>query len=298
MRYLATKTLAAINTAIEKDQGGTFRQNLGKIIPHIGDAYRGQEPPRSHMGASGLGEECARKIWLNWRWATANFFDGRMLRLFNRGHLEEARFIAMLLTAGIQVYQQNDDGKQFRIHIAGGHAGGSGDGVGFGVPDLDPGTWCLLEFKTMAKKKFEELQLNGVQYAAPIYYVQAQLYMGEMGLNYCLHMTVCKDNDELYAEIIVFDRDCYLHYKERAERLVAVSKPPPKIRDDPKCFQCNWCQHKPLCHGAADPVRSCRSCTYAEAVPDGTWRCHGGKLPVAISITTQYTGCDKYVRGW
>ena len=40
-----------------------------------------------------------------------------MLRLFNRGHIEEARFIAMLLTIGMPVYQQDAEGKQFRIHF-------------------------------------------------------------------------------------------------------------------------------------------------------------------------------------
>jgi len=56
---LATKTLAAIDAAIEADQGAAYRQHLKNVLPHIGDAYRGVEesPFRSHMGASIIGRE-------------------------------------------------------------------------------------------------------------------------------------------------------------------------------------------------------------------------------------------------
>ena len=115
---LALKTMAAIESAIEQDQGGKFRQFLGQIIPHMADAYRGvDEGFRSHLGASLIGGECSREIWYGFRWVKKPKFSGRILRLFNRGHLEEARFIAMLLTIGCQVWQQDGHGKQYRISV-------------------------------------------------------------------------------------------------------------------------------------------------------------------------------------
>ena len=36
----ATKTLKAIEESIAADQGAGYRQFLGKVIPHMGDAYR------------------------------------------------------------------------------------------------------------------------------------------------------------------------------------------------------------------------------------------------------------------
>ena len=77
--YLATKTLNAIDETIQSDQGAKFRQCLQKVLPHIGDAYRGEaELFRSHMGASGIAKECGRAIWYGFRWFTpSNFWTGR-----------------------------------------------------------------------------------------------------------------------------------------------------------------------------------------------------------------------------
>ncbi|MEI6052432.1 MAG: hypothetical protein WCQ44_07005, partial [Opitutaceae bacterium] len=43
----------------------------------------------SRLGASSIGEECIRKIWMSWRGYDNFEFDGRMLRLFETGHLQE-----------------------------------------------------------------------------------------------------------------------------------------------------------------------------------------------------------------
>ena len=117
---LAVKTLEAIDSALEKDQGGKYRQILGTVIPHMADAFRGaDEGFRTHLGASLIGGECSRALWYGFRWATKPKFSGRILRLFNRGHLEEARFISLLLMIGCTVYQQDEKGNQFRISGAG-----------------------------------------------------------------------------------------------------------------------------------------------------------------------------------
>src|SRR3954464_3219259 len=115
----AIKTMVAINTAIERDQGAMFRVWEGKVMPHLDDAYRGEDDGfRGHLGASQLGDECGRALWYGFRWATRPHFSGQQLRLFNRGHLEEGRFIAMLLAIGMQVFQQDANGRQFRINFA------------------------------------------------------------------------------------------------------------------------------------------------------------------------------------
>lgn len=92
---LAKKTMHKIDSMVAKDQGSAYRVWLGQVLPHIGDAYRpGNDGHRGHMGASLIGKECARSIWYDFFWATKSAFGGRMVRLFNRGHLEEGRFIA------------------------------------------------------------------------------------------------------------------------------------------------------------------------------------------------------------
>ena len=146
--YLAEKTLSLINERMVADQGATYRGLLSQTLPAMGDAYSTDDFPfRSHLGASLIGAECERQTWYSFRWVRLNKFNGKMLRLFNRGHLEEGRLIALLLMIGVEVYQQDENENQFRVTDCNGHFGGSSDGIGIGIPDLPPKTKCLLEFK-------------------------------------------------------------------------------------------------------------------------------------------------------
>lgn len=65
-------------------------------------------PFRNHLGGSLIGRPCLRELWYSFRWARKPSFAGRMLRLFERGHLEEFRFVKYLKMAGfeIQAYSQ------------------------------------------------------------------------------------------------------------------------------------------------------------------------------------------------
>lgn len=292
MVTLATKTIQAIDDACKADQGATYRMWLGRVIGHMDDAYRpDQENHRSHMGASLLGGECGRAIWYGFRWATKKNFEGRLIRLFNRGHLEEARFIAMLLAIGCEVYQQDENGKQYRISFAEGHAGGSGDGVAIGIPDLAPGTPCLTEFKTHSDKSFANLKAEGVRASKFEHYVQMQLYMRKMGLAVALYLAVNKNNDELYGEIVVLDTIIADRFIERGEKLVWLEQPPEKLNRSPGFFKCKFCDHRPVCHLGAKPDRNCRTCHYSAPCAEGKWTC---ALNGPISKERQYVGCEDY----
>lgn len=293
---LAVKTLAAIDAAIEADQGNSFRAWQQRILPHIGDAYRQDGPRdkfRSHLGASIVGGECARKIYYDWRWATWKKFTGRILRLFNRGHLEEARMIAMLQMIGATVYQQDENGKQYTISRAGGHFGGSGDGVVIGIPDLLPNQPCLIEAKTHAEKSFKDLIAKGVRESKPEHYTQMQIYEGEMGLAIALYMAVNKNTDELYLELVPFNEPYFAQFAERGDKLVFLEEPPTRISNSPGWYKCGMCDHKQLCHklGAKAEI-NCRTCIWSLPEHDGTWSCrhHHKKL----SKDDQLAACEVY----
>jgi hypothetical protein len=297
--FLATKTVKAINTCLEADQGASYRVNLGKVMPHMGDAYRGAEknPFRKHMGASGIGKSCGRAIWYSFRWFTVPHFEGRILRLFNRGHLEEARFIALLLVIGVTVFQQDAQGKQFRINDAGGHFGGSGDGVGVGIPDLPPDLACLLEFKTHASKSFTKLVKEGVYISKFEHFVQMQVYMRKMGLTVALYGAVNKDNDELYLEIVPIDTINADQFIDRGKQLVFMRDAPKRIHESPGWYECMYCDHKNVCHLGKEPARNCRTCYYATALPDGTWQCGEPRTKgLILSEDAQLAACANYVK--
>lgn len=304
--HRATKTLQAISQAIEADQGGKFRQFLEKVIPHMGDAYRGEDSPfRKHLGASVLGTECGRAVWYGFRWATVPHFDARMLRLFNRGHLEEARFIAMLLTIGVQVWQQDENGKQFRISGVGGHFGGSGDGIGMGIPDLPPDLAALLEFKTHNDNSFKELSAKGVREAKFEHYVQMQTYMRKMGLTVALYMAVNKNNDEIWAELVYLDPAFADQFIDRARVIILAKEPPSKIGKSVAWFGCKWCDHKTVCHLGGAPARNCRTCVHSLPSEDGCWECtcpdvkveaeaQGWEDPIVLDKAAQLAACNHY----
>lgn len=58
---------------------------------------------RSHLGGSMIGRSCDREIWYGFRWAKRGNHDGRILRLFGRGHKEEFIFVEDLRRAGFIV---------------------------------------------------------------------------------------------------------------------------------------------------------------------------------------------------
>jgi len=311
---VALATIRAIDGTVAADGGSSFRGWLGKVIPHIGDAYRtGPEGHRGHLGASVLGGECERAIWYGFHWATKGAFEGRMLRLFNRGHLEEARFVAMLLMIGCQLYQQDENGNQFRIHFGDGHGGGSGDGIAVGVPDLPAGHPALCEFKTHSEKSFIELAGplkdwrayvagtgkftgKGVREAKFEHYVQMNLYMRKMNIGAALYVAVNKNTDDIYAEIIYLDPILADMYLERGERVIWAQTPPEKMNPSPGFWKCRFCDHRPVCHLSAAPDINCRTCRFSDPAPGGVWTCSNEVCPGPIDKETQKAGCSHYER--
>lgn len=298
---LAVKTMAAIDKAMTEDQGASFRLWEKKVLPCLDDAYRGNDDAfRSHLGASTMGEQCGRAIWYGFRWATRPNFDGRMLRLFNRGHLEEGRVISALLMIGVQVFQQDENGKQYRITGSHGHYGGSGDGFGVGIPDLPPDLVCLLEFKTHADKYFQEVKTKGVRDAKFEHFVQMQQYMRKRNVTVALYVAVNKNNDEYYMELVSLDTALADQFIDRADKIIWMQKAPERIPNaSPGWFTCKYCDHRPVCHLKAAPDKNCRTCGYSTPLEggEGLWGCANPQVSltqVVIPKQVQLTGCQFY----
>jgi hypothetical protein len=304
---LALDLCQLIDKTIQADQGASYRGWLGKVLPHMADAYRDtEETHRSHMGASQLGKDCGRAVWYDFHWTTKSAFNGRMLRLFNRGHIEEARFIAMLLMVGMPVYQQDANGEQFHIEFGDGHGGGSGDGV-----TRYNNTDVLIECKTHGERSFIELagpletwrahvagkgpfKGKGVREAKPDHFVQAQIYMRKMGLSICLYLATNKNTDDLYIEILTLNPEHADQYIDRGEKLIQLNEPPPKISNSPGFWKCTFCEHKPVCHMKQTPDRNCRTCRHVQIGPNGKWLCAYTNEHLVLSKEKQLVGCPLY----
>lgn len=287
----AKKTLKAIDRALENDQGARYRTILREILPQIEDAYRGAEDGfRGHLGASLIGRECPRHIWYGFRWCTKPEFPGRIIRLFNRGHLEEGRFVAALMAAGFAVWQSDDSGQQFRIIGHRGHFGGSLDGVGRGFLEL-PTVPMLLEFKTHNANSFKKLT-EGFRNSKFEHFVQMQIYMGHYNLTHGLYMATNKNDDGFHAEIIEYDDSVRRQFEDRAAMIIDAENPPKRISNSPGWHACKFCSDAPVCHKNQPPEVNCRTCESSKPIDDGKWWCR--LHDVELDKETQHKGCKDY----
>jgi len=251
---------------------------------------------RAHLGASGIGGECALKLWLSFHWALQPDFAGRILRLFRRGHKEEDLFVMDLREAGYRVETHAEDGKQFRFSELNGHFGGSIDAI-----ILLGDEWFLGEFKTYNKARFSKLtkSVQGVRTTDPVYYIQAQTYMGLSGVHKLIFFAVCKDNDDLHVEEILFNEDVFRETMDKARHIIFESKPPEPISRNPAWFECKWCDFYDLCHkkNFSKVEKNCRTCLHGRAgerkEEAGQWVC-GKDKPEVRDFEAQIEGCRSH----
>jgi len=257
---------------------------------------------RTHLGASLIGHHCDRYLWFTFRWVAGETFDGRMLRLFETGHLAEPRLAHAIRRAGVELHTTDPAGRQWRISAVGGHFGGSMDGAGLGFPEA-PKTWAVWECKTSGTKAFNAMKVEGVQKAKPQHYAQMQVYMGETSMHRALYTMVCKETDEVYTEWVHFDPVEHARLMARAAAIIEAAVPPSPISENPSWWQCKFCKFHSACHEEAAPEVNCRTC--AHSTPDvvgesGVWRCNRPEHPddggadEKLSVDVQRAGCAEH----
>lgn len=263
------------------------------IMALIDKAHEAQtEPPRPHMGASTLGHPCDRWLWLSFRWAVQPTFPGRILRLFRRGHIEEATIVADLRAIGMDV--RNSGTKQTRVDF-GSHVSGSLDAIiESGVPDA-PKARHIAEFKTHSKKSFDALEKDGVALSKPEHFIQMQVYMHGTKIDRALYLAVCKDDDRIYTERVRYDKAVAEKYIARGRRLALADRMPPPISTDPSWYQCKMCAAYEFCHETKLTKHvTCRTCAHSTAKDDSTWRCERYDAD-GIPVEYQREACDSHV---
>lgn len=84
-----------------------IEKKLNKAIEDYSIEIHNDEP-RTHLGISEIGDPCSRRLYYKFHWMKFEYFDGRMRRLFKRGHREEERFINYLEGIGFDVKRFQD----------------------------------------------------------------------------------------------------------------------------------------------------------------------------------------------
>ena len=283
---------------------GTLRQ-LSKRIRDEVDMFAMKDLDdghRAHLGASLIGEECERQLYYGFRWCGREHFDGRMLRLFERGHREEAFFVHLLRGIGFKVNTVDPasitpecpEGEQYRIEGVNGHFGGSCDGRGW-----FPETWglrdeeLLFEFKTNGTGGgFNALTEDGVTIAKPKHWAQMCTYGFKMKIRYAVYMCVNKNDDVIYPEVARLNWALGEEMERRADRVINARIPPARISPNPSYGKCKYCFAADMCHANGQPERNCRSCQQAQPVANKEWFCHRFQQIIPPEFIAK--GCDDH----
>lgn len=258
------------------------------------------EEPRSHIGASEMGHSCDAFLWFKFRWMFNEKFSGRMLRLFIRGHREEDILIELLRGIGFNIKQVDEDGKQLRIISNNKHFGGSSDSTAtlptrYGI--FEP---MLLEFKTSKSKLYAPIKNMGVIKGKEKHWKQMCIYGRKHNLRYALYICVNKDDDDIAFEVLELDWDLADALEARADSIISSPLRPRRLSDDPSFWECKFCPANALCHHLRDstgqeiatPNHNCRSCYFAQALADGSWRCNHYNEIIPKEFIPK--GCDKW----
>lgn len=251
------------------------------------------EKPRPHLGASIVGHKCERFIWLIFRWALKSTFEGRNIKLFDRGRDEELRIIKDLKTVGCDVVSELG-GKQIKVDF-GCHVSGDLDGIIRSGLLEAPKSQHVLEMKTHNDKSFKQLLKDGVKKSKPEHFVQMQVYMHGTKINRGLYYASSKNDDDIYLERVYYDKDFAEKYIARGKRLALENRLPPPISNDASWYECKMCDYHRFCHQTKTLENvNCRTCAHATPMPDSTWRCErydSNNIPYEF----QLKGCESHV---
>ncbi|WP_408951457.1 PD-(D/E)XK nuclease family protein [Lysobacter sp. Hz 25] len=224
--------------------------HLGTLVDAAMEREAALHPPRTYLGASSLGEDCARRLqfqYFNAPKDVGRHFPGRLLRVFARGHRVEDWMAEWLRLAGFELRTRNEKDEQFGFATAEGRVRGHADGVVVAGPDSFsyPMLW---ECKCVGNKTFRELQKKKLAASRPVYAAQVALYQAYLGLHEhpALFTAICADNMEIYAERVVFDRGLAQRASDRAVQILRACDAAellPRISTTPThqtCRDCPW----------------------------------------------------------
>ena len=253
-----------------------------KIEP---DLYLGR------LGSSFIGEECVRKIWLDWRAFAREKFEGRILRLFETGHQQEERVVSDLRRAGFAVWDKDENNKQYEYVDKTGHFITKVDGVIRDVPECEK-TPHILEIKTHNKNSFSALTKKGVEISKPTHYAQMQISMALSSMKRALYVAVCKDDEQFYVERVKENKETQAKLKDKILKLTKATLRPAGISDDGSSFACKFCSMRPVCLKEVEPLKNCRTCAMCSAGQEGKWVCELNKH--TLTFDEQRNACEHY----
>lgn len=195
---------------------------------------------RNYLGASRLGVTCDKALWYEFNKKPKDKeLKGRVIRIFELGNEIEELIINWLRRSGFTV-EEGQKELNYRGIIKG-HV----DAIITKVPEefkeIIP-VPSILEIKSANNNEFSKLYNFGLKRFSSVYWTQIQVYMGLSGILNSVHITMNKDNCELYLEQPEYDP--VLTYKS-LERGISITLANSCNKQFPNsngsnCTFCNW----------------------------------------------------------
>jgi hypothetical protein len=216
-------------------------------------AEHDKQRPRDYLGASRIGEPCARRLVYEYTKTPVDpgkEFEGRTLRIFEAGHVFEDLAIRWLRAAGFDLRTQTRDGGQFGFETAGGRIRGHVDGVIVDGPEIGL-TWPVLwEHKALKASSWNDTAKKGVRLSKPVYFAQMQIYMAYLGLGSALFTALNKDTCELYHEHVPFDPSIAQALSDKAVMVLRAADAGellPRMAAHADFYLCRFCPFSARC---------------------------------------------------
>ncbi len=236
-----------------KTKRGAAVEQIAEAIDQALLKAQAAQKPRPYLGASALGDECERRVQLDFIHANGlpgaptpggDGFSAKTLRVFAVGHNFEELAAGWLNAAGFDLRTHDKDGQQFGFSTANDQFSGHCDGVIVGGPEGQayPLLW---EHKALGPKSWQDTVKRGVTIAKPVYAAQLALYQAYLDLpNPALFMATNRDTAEVYLELVPFDPALAQATSDKAVRILQATRAGellPRGFAQAEHFQCRMC---------------------------------------------------------
>lgn len=218
-----------------------------------------QEEKRKYIGASEIGDSCNKKIQNNFIGIPREEFSGRLLKIFQTGHLFEYMAHTWLTDIGFEIITEFPNKERIGFSLADGRLQGHVDGIiTSGPKTLELNYPIVWECKTWKEQRFKSVEKNGALKTEPKYAYQIALYQAYLEpffpgvcINPALLTSINKNTSETIHELIPFDKKKAQEASDRAVHIIKATEDNlelPKISLDKNNWHCKMCEYNNYCH--------------------------------------------------